>query len=473
MRKLSGLDAAFIYTESPTNHMHMASLAVVDPATMPGGYDFARIRELVLQRLPLVPPFRWRLVQVPLPMARPVWIEDPHFDLDFHLHHDALLPPGGDAELAAYAADVFGRPLDRDHPLWEMHVVEGLASGEIAVVTKTHHAVIDGVSGAELTAKLLDVVIDPPPLPAPERAWRPDRVPSEPELLVEGMIDLAGRPLAAARTLARTVEMVCNLARRNRQPGVRTPPAPFQAPKTMLNGPISGQRAVAFTRLDLEDIKRVKRHVGGTVNDVVVALCAGALRRYLQAHDDLPERPLVGGVPISVRAEHESGTLGNKVSAMLVSLATDVADPLERLAAIQDATAAAKDQDKAIGASTLADWAEFLAPAVAARAARVLASTPVMDRLGPIVNVVISNVPGPNFPLYLAGARLDALFPMGPIVDGVALNMTVMSYLGTMFFGLVACRETVPDVDLLARGLEEALCELLDAVSALEAEATS
>jgi diacylglycerol O-acyltransferase / wax synthase len=464
MKRLTGLDATFLYMETASNHMHVASMAVFDPSTVPGGYSFDKVRDLVEDRLSLLPPFRWRLVEVPFQLTHPMWIEDPDFDLDYHVRRAALPAPGGDRELSEFAAEVFGRPLDRGRPLWEMYVVEGLEGGLLGIITKTHHAAIDGVSGAEMTVNLLDLGPVPAPTPAPEHEWQPDSIPSDAELVAGALVDLARQPLAAVKALRRTAEMALNLRRRNRQPDVTPPPGPFQAPRTMFNVPITPHRRFAYTQITLDDIKDIKNAAGATVNDVVLALCSGALRHYLAARDELPDESLVAMVPVSLRTAEHEGSLGNKVAAMLVSLASGVEDPLERLHAITEATKSAKDQEESASSSALADWAEVLPPAVAARAARLLSSTAVTDRVGPMFNVTISNVPGPDFPLYSAGAKLLDLYPMGPIADGMSLNITVMSYLGTVHFGLVACRETVPDLWDLAHGIEEALRELQKAV---------
>ena len=463
MQRLTGLDATFLYMETPSMHMHVASTAVFDPSTVPGGYSFEKVKELVGSRLHLLPPFRRRLVTVPFELHHPLWIEDPDFDLDYHVRRAALPSPGGAEELAEFAADVFGRALDRDHPLWEMYVVEGLEGGKIATVTKTHHAAIDGVSGAELTVNLLDLQAEPVQVPPPEEPWKPDRVPSDVELVGYAVSSLARQPVRAAKAVRRTTEMALRLRRRNRQPDVNPPPALFSAPRTSLNGSITPQRKFSFVSLPIEDVKAVKNALGATVNDVVLALCAGTLRRYFDARDESPESSLVAMVPISVRAEDEKGAMGNRVSAMLVSLASDIDDPVERLRTISDLTKHAKDQEKAIGADTLTDWVEFAAPAVAARAARLYSRTKIADRMRPAFNLVVSNVPGPPFPLYSAGAEMTALYPMGPISEGTALNITVMSYLDKMGFGLVGCREVVGDIWSLAHGLEASLDELKDA----------
>jgi WS/DGAT/MGAT family acyltransferase len=407
-----------------------------------------------------LPPFRRRLLTVPFGLHHPLWVEDPDFDLEYHVRRAALPAPGGEAELAEFAEQVMARPLDRSRPLWEMYVVEGLEHGHIATVTKTHHAAIDGVSGAELTVNLLDLSADAPPTPPPDVPWKPDRIPSDVELFGYALNSLSRSPVRGYKAVRRTIETVLNVRRRNRASGGPPPPAPFTAPRTSLNVPITPHRRFAFTEVSLDDVKMVKNALGGTVNDVVMALCSGALRAYLDRAGGRPERPLLAMIPISVRSEAEQGAMGNRVSSMFVSLASDVDDPVARLHAITEGTRHAKDQEKAIDAGTLAsDWVEFAAPALAARAARLM-SRMQGGRISPLANLTVSNVPGPPFPLYSAGARMVAMYPMGPILDWSALNITVMSYMGSMYFGLVACREAVPDVWDIARGLNTSLEEL-------------
>jgi WS/DGAT/MGAT family acyltransferase len=460
------MDATFLYTETPASHMHVTGVSVFDPTTVPGGYEFAKVRSLVENRLQNLPPFRRRLAEIPFQLHHPLWIEDPDFDLDYHIRRAALPAPGSDKELAEFTADVNSRPLDRSRPLWEMYVIEGLENGFIATVTKTHHAAIDGVSGAELTVNLLDLEPEPAVLPPQEPPWQPDRIPSDLELVGYAVSSLARQPLAAVKAMRRTAEMAIGLRRRNREPGITPPPAPFSAPRTSLNVTITPRRRVAFTEVTLDDVKMVKNALGGTVNDVVLAMCSGALRRCLEERGEQPDGPLVAMVPISVRTEDQKGAMGNRVSSMFVNLASDIDDPVKRLAAIHDGTKDAKDQEKAFGAEALTDWTEFAAPAVAARAARLLSSTRIFDRVRPIFNVTISNVPGPNFPLYSAGARMVAMYPLGPILDGGALNITCMSYMGSMYFGLNADHDAVPDVEDIAGYINDALGELLKASNA-------
>lgn len=459
MQRLTGLDATFLYLETPNNHMHVASAAVFDPSTVPDGYDFEKVKALVENRLPLLPPFRRRLVTVPFDIHHPLWIEDPDFDLDYHLRRAALPSPGGPKEFAEFVGDVISRQLDRNHPLWEMYVVEGLEGGMIGVVSKTHHAAIDGVSGAELTVNLLDFAPEPTFIDPPDPPWQPDRVPTDLELVAWAGASLARQPIAALKAARRTAEMALSLRRRNREPNVNPPPAPFSAPNTSINGTISPHRKVAFAQVALADVKAVKNALGGTVNDVVMAMCSGALRQYFLDRGEALDGDLIGMIPVSVRTEDQKGTMGNQVSAMLVSLASSIADPVERLHAISEGTAHAKDQEKAIGADTLTDWTEFMAPAVAARAARLYSRFKAADRHRPIFNVTISNVPGPDFPLYSAGSKMLAMHPLGPIADGGGLNITVMSYMGQMYFGLNADKHAVGDVWAIAAGLESTLEE--------------
>jgi len=474
MQRLSGLDAGFVYMETPNNHMHVAATCVFDPSEIPGGWSFERLREMIASRLHMVPPFRRRLLSVPLELHHPVWVEDPDFDIEYHVRRAALPSPGGDRELTEFAADIISRPLHRDHPLWEMHVVEGLENGMVAIVTKTHHAAVDGVSGAELAVILLDLSPTPTMGEPPEKEWKGERLPSEIELLGGAMIELSTQPAKAVKAFRRTAEVALSLRRRNREPDVAPPPSLFAAPRSSINTSITPHRRFAYTQVSLDDVKAIKNTLGGTVNDVVLAICAGALRRYFEGLKEHVEGSLVAMVPLSVRTEEEKGAMGNKLSQLLVSLHTDIDDPVERLHAISEGTGHAKEQEGAVGVATmLEDWVEFAAPGLAARAARLYARTKMADRHRPLFNVTISNVPGPNFPLYSAGARMVAMYPMGPIFDGGGLNMTVMSYMGQMYFGLVSCRETVPELWGIAAGLNDALDELRKAAAAASKPASA
>ncbi len=463
MRRLTGLDATFLYMETATSPMHVAGTYVYDPSTSPEGFDFARFKSLIGNRLHKLPPFRWRLVEVPFGLHHPIWVEDPDFDLDYHVRRTTVRSPGGRADLEELAGELMSRPLDRRRPLWEIHIIEGLERGFVAMVSKTHHAAIDGASGAELSTNLLDT--EPEPVwfdDAP--VWTSERIPSDVEMLSYAINSLIRQPAKLVSTVKQTVEMVTQFRNRPKVEGVKSPPSLFSAPRTSFNVPLTSNRSFATTEVTLADIKRIRAAFGGTVNDVVLALCTSALRRYLIDNSELPVEPLVAMVPISVRAADQKGAMGNQVSNMFVALPTNEAHPVERLRLIQVSTKASKEQASAIGADALTNWAEFAAPAIAARAARLYSSMNIANRHRPLFNVTISNVPGPSYPLYCNGSTLVSWYPMGPIFDGGGLNMTVMSYMGVVHFGLVACSDALPRVRDLASNVLEAAKELLTAV---------
>jgi diacylglycerol O-acyltransferase len=463
MERLSGLDASFLYFETPSMHMHVAMTAIFDPSTMPGGYDIERIREGIASRLHLVPPFRRRVVEVPFRLHHPLWVEDPDFDLDYHIRRVAAPSPGGPQELADVAAQIASTPLDRSRPLWELHVVEGLADGNFGMVVKVHHCAVDGVSGAELLVTLFDV--DPggrevePPTPR-----QPDVVPSDVELVSHAIASRARHQLTVVPLISSTARRLGTVVSRHRDPDAVVGAVPLTAPPTPWNRAITPHRRMSFTRVSLADVKRIKDHVGCTVNDVILGLMGGTLRRYLEAHDAVPDAALVAVCPVSVRSEAELGQSNNKVSAMFTSLATDVDDPIERLGVIHEVTQGAKQDHDLLGASLLQDWAEHAAPTTFVLAARLYSGMHLGDRHRPIHNVVISNVPGPPFPLYFAGARLESTLPMGPVMEGAGLNITVLSYMGHVDVGFVADRELVPDVWSLVDHTQAAMAELLDAI---------
>jgi WS/DGAT/MGAT family acyltransferase len=470
MQRLTGLDASFLYLETPSSHMHVAGLMILDASSVEGGITLEDVKAVYGERLHLAPPFRRRLVEVPFGLHHPLWVEDPDFDLDYHIRATALPSPGTPEQLSTLVGRLAALPLDRTRPLWEVWVIEGLEDGNIAVLSKVHHAAIDGASGNELTVALLDLT------PEIERhecteEWVPDRIPNDIELLSYAASSLARQPVRVAKAMKKTAGAAMAVRRRNREvPNLAPPPSPFSAPRTSFNTAITPRRSFAFTSVSLPTVKAVKNAVGATVNDVVLALCAGALRRYLDDHDEHPDGPLVAMVPVSVRSDDEKDAMGNRVSSTFTSLATDVDDPVERLEVIHACMAEVKVQQQAIGADTLGDWAEFAAPALAGRAARLYSRTRMADRHRPLFNVTISNVPGPAFPLYSIGARMVSNFPVGPIMDGGGLNMTVMSYLDQLDFGLQACPDVLPDVWSLAEGLQQALDELVEATGIEPAE---
>jgi diacylglycerol O-acyltransferase len=472
VQQLTGLDAAFLAMETPAVFGHVGSICVLDPTTAPEPLTLERLTGLIAARLHLLPPFRRRLVTVPLGLDQPYWIEDPGFDIEYHVRELALPAPGDDKQLAEQAARLHARPLDRSRPLWELYLIHGLQDDRMAVYTKVHHAAIDGVSGSELLTAVLDLTPEGRTVEAV--AWTPEREPSSLSVLGRSAVSLAGHPLRAARMsygLARSLPGLASSAPRPRLPvvdkllrrdDVVLPSAGLRAPATPFNKAISPHRRWAFRTLPLEDIKTVKNTVGGTVNDVVMALSTGALRTWLLDHDALPEGPLVAAVPVSIRTAEEKNANGNKVSTMLAALPTHLADPVERLHACSVAMQAAKEQHGALPATLLSDVTQFAMPALAGQAARLAARTRLLERVSPF-NLFISNVPGPNLPLYYAGARLLGYYPLSALADGQGLNITVCSLDGGMHFGLIADRELVPDVDAMAGYLEDELAVLLKA----------
>ncbi len=463
MQHLTGLDAAFLAIETPSAHMHVMGVAVLDPSTIPDddGTPFhERARALLAARVHLVPPFRRRLVETPFGLTVPAWIDDPDFDLDYHVRRAALPSPGGPRELAAFAADVASRPLDRSRPLWEAHIVEGLEHGHVALVTKIHHSLIDGVAGVSILAALFDMTADAdiePLQPPPE--WTPARAPSELEMLGSAFVRLARRQVKNVRTVVTFVPRFVRAVARTRDQDLDVA-LPLTAPRLSMNRTITAHRVLAFSSVSLDDVKAVKNKLGVTVNDVVLAVMAGALRSYLERRAELPDRPLVAAIPASVRASGDE-QFGNKVSSMFAALPVDEADAVERVRSVARSMAGAKGLHEEVGGSTLEEWAEVAAPAVFSRAMRMYARLRVGERLRPVINLVLSNVPGPPWPLYFAGAQLVAIHPLGPIFDDCGLNATVISYLDHMDFGFLGCRELLADIDDLAGGVPDALAELM------------
>lgn len=458
MERLSGMDATFLYVETQAGHMHVAMVGIYDVSTMPGGYSFEKFREHIRSRLHLVPPFRRRLVEVPFQFHHPVWIEDPDFDLDNHVRRTTAPAPGGRRELAQVASEIASVPLDRSRPLWEAWVIEGLKHDRVGFVCKIHHAAIDGASGAEIMTALYDLEPDPAPTEPVEVVA--EHVPSNVELLSYAAMSKVRRATNAVPLVTRTLRSASNLVGTIIDKSKPHGAVPLTAPHTPFNLSIGARRATSFARIPLDETRAVKDALDVKVNDVILEVCAGTLRRYLKLHDALPEESLIAVCPVSVRVEEEKGSQGNKVSAMFASLATQIDDPAERLEAIRKSTEGAKEDHKALGARTLTDWAEWAAPRTFGLAARTYSSMGLADHHRPIHNLVISNVPGPPFPLYLAGAELVAAYPMGPIMDGAGLNITVLSYRDHVDIGFLADAALVPDIWEVAAQVRPAFEEL-------------
>jgi WS/DGAT/MGAT family acyltransferase len=464
MERLTGADATFLYGQTRNGHMEVATCIVVDPRDLPAGEALLEHTKAYLEpRLHLAPLLRRRLVRVPLELDHPVWIEDPHFDLDYHVRSAALPAPGTMEQLGDLIGRLLSRPLDHTRPLWEMYLIEGLDGGDKgAVFVKTHHAAVDGVAGFELMASLIDLAADAPPPPPPETPWEPDREPSDLELLAGAAANLTRQPVRGLKAVRRLVRST--VESRRRLGSAMAALGSSGAPPTRFNGAIGPHRRTRFFCLDLDAMKAVKSATDAKLNDVVLAVVSGGVRRYLERHDELPDDPLVAFVPVSLRGDGADGA--NQTSMIHVALATDESDPVKRLARIAEASAEAKAAHAEIGPSVLVDVSELSGPAMAAVAFRLIERARLMERTRAGGNVVVSNIPGPPFQLYTAGAPIEEIYPIGPLAEGSGLNITLLSYLGRIGFSVVADRDLVPDLDDLVDDLRAAFHELRDAVAA-------
>ncbi len=463
MQPLSGLDSAFLFLEDSHQPMHVGSVLVFE-----GSITFEEFRETMASRIHLVPRLRQRLVMVPFGIGKPYWVDDPAFNLDMHLQHVGLPSPGNWRELRKLAARIFSTPLDRTRPLWEMTFVEGLDNipqvppGSVATINKIHHAAIDGVSGSDMMGILLDTTKEPRKFQAPTpRAVPP--VPNELEVLGHTARKILGKP-AEIRRVATEVRDAFRAASKIQDKRGDAPPIPWTAPPTALNRTIDGQRIWNTALLELDRVKAIRKVAGCTLNDVVLAICAGALRRYLDEKNALPGQPLVAMVPVSTRAEDEHGKMGNKVSAMFLELATNVADPIERLQVIKEHSQTGKAFEKAGTGQAMVDLYEFIPFGMATRMSRLYSRFRVAERVNPIFNCVITNVPGAQMDLYMAGHKLLATMGMAPLVDGMGLLITVLSYNGVLSISPTSSPSVMPDLDLFTRYLRESANELEAAV---------
>ncbi len=490
MKQLSGIDVGFLAMETAGSYGHVASMNIFDLEGAPeGAAGVEATKRLILERIDRLAPFRRRLVEVPLGLDLPYWIEDPDFDIDYHVRHHAVPAPGTPQQLAEVVARIHARALDRRRPLWELYVIEGVDGGrKIAQVTKVHHATIDGASGALMLAAILDPTPDVEHVAPP--AWTAEAVPSGAEMLwltarqvvrnPERFIRISVRALrelgestrnggikTMAEMLAQPLPGPIGGAIRDRLRGGETevdepPPLPMRpAPRTPFNASITPHRLFAYTTIPLDDAKVIRRAFGCTFNDVVMSLCAATLRQYLIEHDALPIEPLIAAVPVSVRTGAEDDMYQNRVSMILGDLATDEPDLRRRLRRVQRSMDRAKTQFAALPADALQDFSQFAPPALSTRAMRLYSRLRIADRMNPPFNLIISNVPGPRQPLYSSGARLEHFYPISAVVDGQGLNMTVQSYVDNLDFGFVACRELVPDLWRLTELLQDAMADHL------------
>ncbi len=477
MKQLSGVDATFLYMETPNVFGHVSSLSVYEkPADNPSYQPFESWRAEIERRIHRLEPLTRKLRNVPFNLDHPYWVQDLDFDLDFHVRHTAVPPPGNDEQIGDLVGRIIGRPLDRSRPLWESYVIEGLPDDRFAILTKVHHAAVDGASGAELLMLMLDSSPDGDDVPSEPVVARPERPPTDREMLGHVALNIARKPgrllvlsaramremgaatrnpvLAAAGNQLRDqlrgpLGSILNIGRtrpeeRDEPPAVG--PLPDNAPRTPFNQSITPHRIFAFRSAPLETVKATKAALGATVNDVVMAVCAGGLRTFLEKRGALPDEPLVAMVPVSIRTGDEEDKWTNRVSGIVASLPTNEPDPFERVRKVHDSMVMAKGLHDAIPADTLTQFAQFPPPAIFSRASRMSTRFQLGSRFQMPINLVISNVPGPRQPLYSAGAMLRHYYPVSTIAEGQGLNITVQSYLDTLDFGLVGCAELVPDI---------------------------
>jgi WS/DGAT/MGAT family acyltransferase len=477
VKRLTALDAQFLNIEDRTTTGHVGAVVLLDPSTTPRGeLTLDDVRDVLEPRLHLAAPFRQRLVEVPLGLGYPYWVEDPDFDLEYHLREVGLPQPGTAEQLGEQVARIHSRQLDRSRPLWEMYLVHGLADGRLALYSKVHHAAIDGISGAEVLAAIMDVT--PEPREVEPQVWEPDRVPSAWEVLPRALSSVADRTRDLVTGLPRSLPYVGALPGAHAVPGVRAlgeavsvaraivglPTASVSlraltAPRTPFNGPITAHRRFAYTSVPLDEVKQVKNAFGLTVNDVVLALTAGVLRRWLLDRDALPAAPLIAAVPVSVR-DDDSDSGGNQVSVMVVALPTNLADPAARLEAVESEVATAKAEFDTLPATILQDLSAILPTSLSGLASRALFR--LVTAPGALFNLFVSNVPGPQLPLFIAGATVEGVFPVSAVSDvSGGLNLTLFSYDGSLDVGLIACREMVPDLWVMTGYLRDELDAML------------
>lgn len=461
MRRLSGLDAASLALEAAATPLHMTAVLVFDTSTVPGGYSYERLRHLLASRIHVVPPLLQQLQEVPGQVHRPVWVDAPTIDWDYHLPRVISTEPLTFEQLATIAGELLEERLDRTRPLWQLQVVEDPTQERIAIMARVHHALMDGLGGVEFMAQLFELEPNEPTLEPLARLERHPS-PSNTTLLADAMRDLGGFPAAAARVatdVLRTATRLVSEPRDNEKRAAR----PFAAPRSIFNGTVTPARSVMLTELPFGSVRRIAARAKCTVNDVVLAITSGALRRYLFERDQLPGRRLVAGVPAAT--QNDSGAItGNAFSFMFVRLATDIDDAEERLAATMDEASVAKRAAGALGMQTLGNVLDLFTPPpldVVLSAYRSL----LVNHAPPLWNVIVSNVPGPPIPLYLGGARLINMFPLGPIYENLGLNITVLSREDALEIGVVACPDVVKDPDALGRYLEDALDELEQAIA--------
>jgi len=469
MEQLSGLDATFINLETPSAPTHVGGVAIYDQSTAPGGQvTFKGILANIESRLHLARCFRQKLVRVPFGFDHPYWIEDADFDLEFHIRHIALPKPGDWRQLCIQVARLHARPLDLNRPLWEMYVIEGLdgvedlPAGSFAIMTKIHHAAIDGVSGTEMVSAIHDLTPDGV-ASKPETPWVAESEPTVLELALRSTVNNVRQPFRFARILSEAAPPAIRAFLQQREDAASHDPV-SEIPRTRFNGRVSPHRVFEATSFSLSDVKQIRKRVeGATVNDVILTVVGGSLRRYLDHHGELPLGTLNAFAPISTRTAAEKGTAGNQVAGMFVRLHTDEPDPVTRLEKVYRTTVSSKEMSKAVGARSMTDVTQTMPGALAGISGRLVARTGLMSRMKPIANCVVTNIPGPQIPLYFTGAKMVGNFGLGLPMEGIGLFHCVLSYNGAISVAVTACRAQMPDPEFYAECMEASFRELREA----------
>ncbi len=471
MEQLSPLDASFLYLENERVSNHIGGLYIYDQSTVPGAkLRFRQILTYLAARIHRAPRYRQKVASVPLNLDHPYWVDDDKFDLEYHVRHVALPQPGDWRQLCILASRIYDRPLDLKRPLWSMHVVEGLDNveglppGSFAIITKLHHAAIDGVSSVAMNTALHET--EPGLRQGDPEPWSPDSPPNELELLGRAYLNNLAQPMKFMRVMAESVPASTRLLATIGEDAIRMPSPIGDVPQTRFNGEVSGHRVVNGISVDLSDIREMKNAVrGATVNDVVIAITGGALRRYLEARGELPaDKSLITLSPVSVRSDAANARNGgNEVAGMLASLGTDIADPLQRLEAVRNSTADSKELTNAVGARLMTDFSQFIPSATTGMAARMFSQMGLATQMQPSFNTVVTNVPGPQQPLYFCGAELVNQYGLGIVQNAQALFHTVLSYNSKVTITAMSDREVMPDPEFYISCLREAFIELRDA----------
>ncbi len=475
MEQLSAQDASFYYQESPETPMHVGSVAILDPSTSPyGPLDLETLTSFYASRLHLMPMARRRLVHVPFNADHPYWIEDENFDLEFHLHELAMPEPADWTRFYRLCARILSRPLDMERPPWEVYLIhnlrglEGLPQHAVALITKMHHAAVDGRSGTDMAIAMAD--LQPEMMTSePNEPWKGERVPTEAELMARTAIGNLFRPTHAAELFAESLgsgQRVTALMRQS------LPPPQVPVPQTRFNRKVSAHRSIGFERFLLDEVRAMKNAVeGATVNDVALAICGGALRSYLEDKNELPAEPMMAMAPISTRKEGKTYKMGNQVSAMFVPIGTHIQDPVERLNTVREATHNAKQMTNAVGAELMTRYGDFVPAALFNLAQRLTAEYTRANRVAPAFNCSITNVPGPQVPLYMMGCRLVTTLGYGPVMHNMGLIVPIGSYCGEFTISFTACRDMVPDPQFFNRCVRDSFSAMRRAVLGSNAKA--